>query len=144
MSQPIEPRKLMQMPAEEVLKFYPSMELDIWIFEKVLQGPYDVVEELRGGSVIPSFSREFKSCYPLLIMAVMSSPKLEVSADEGAFYEAVQKGQLVRSNAIRIWRVRDGEFVGFGRTFPEAICKFMICKTFGIRGYKNEVDTKGT
>jgi hypothetical protein len=130
----LEPRKLLNMPVEEVLKFYPSMELDIYVFDKVLQGPYDIVEETRGLAMVPSFSRKFGDCYPLLIMAIMSSPKLEISADEGAFVEAVRKGQMVRKNEIRTWRVKDGDTVGYGRTFPEAICKFMICKTFNIKG----------
>lgn len=135
----LEPRKLLDMPPEEALKFYPSMELDIWVFDKVLQGPYDIVDELKANNAIPSFSREFKSCYPLLIMAIMASPKIEISVDEGAFHEAVMKGQMVRKNEIKLWRIRDGEIVGYGRTFPEAICKFMICRTFGIKGFKNEM-----
>jgi hypothetical protein len=129
----IEPRKLFDMPPVEVLKFYPSLELDIYVFEKVLQGPFDVVAETRGLSMVPSFSRKFSDCYPLLIMAIMSSQRLEVSADEGAFVEAVRKGQIVRKNEIRTWKIKDGEFSGYGRTFPEALCKFMICKTFNIR-----------
>ena len=133
----LEPRKLLAMPPEEALKFYPSMELDIYVFEKVLQGPFDVVKETRGLGMVPSFSRQFKDCYPLLIMAIMSSPKLEISADEGAFVEAVRLGQLVRKNEIRMWRIKDGDIVGYGRTFPEAICKFMICKTFDIKGTEN-------
>ena len=128
----------MAMPPEEVLKFWPSMELDIWVFEKVLQGPYDVVEELRGAGMVPSFSRDFKVCYPLLIMAVMSSQDIKISVDEGAFYEAVSRGQMVRKNEIRTWRIKDGDIVGYGRTFPEALCKFMICKTFNIKGFVNE------
>lgn len=132
----LEPRKLFEMPPEDVLKFYPSLELDIYIFEKVLQGPYDIVEETRGSSMIPSFSRKFSDCYPLLIMAIMSSEKLEICADEGAFAEAVRKGQMVRKNEIRTWRIKDVDTVGYGRTFPEAICKFMICKTFNIRSPK--------
>ena len=133
MSQPIEPRKLLAMSPEEVLKFYPSMELDIWVFEKVLQGPFDIVEETRGAGAVPSFTRKFSDCYPLLIMAIMSCQKLEISADEGNFVEAVSLGQLVRKNDIRTWRVRDGDINGYGRTFPEALAKFMICKTFDIR-----------
>jgi hypothetical protein len=133
MSQPIEPRKLLAMPPEEVLKFYPSLELDIWVFEKVLQGPFDIVAETRGAGAVPSFTRKFSDCYPLLIMAIMSSQKIEISVDDGAFVEAVNLGQLVRKNAIQMWKVRDGDMVGYGRTFPEAIAKYMICKTFNIR-----------
>ncbi len=136
----LEPRKLLDMPVDEVLKFYPSMELDVYVFEKVLQGPFDVVEETKALHVLPQFSRKFSDCYPLLIMAIMSSEKLEVSADEGAFVEAVRRGQLVRKNEIRVWRVRDGDIVGYGRTFPEAICKFMICRTFGVRQKDAKMD----
>ena len=132
----LDPRKLLDTPPAEALKFYPSFELDVYIFEKVLQGPFDVVAEVRGVNLIPSFSRKFSDCYPLLIMAIMSSPKLEISADEGAFVEAVRQGQLVRKNEIRVWRVRDGDIVGYGRTFPESLCKFMICKTFSIKEAK--------
>ena len=132
----LEPRKLLDQPPEEMLKFYPSLELDIWLFEKVLLGPFDVVEETKNLNIVPQFSRKFGDCYPLLIMAIMSSDKLEVSADEGAFAEAVRKGQMVRKNEIRTWRVKDGDLVGYGRTFPEAICKFMICKTFDIKDKK--------
>lgn len=132
----LEPRKLLEMPPDEALKFYPSLELDIWVFEKVLQGPFDVVMETRGTGMVPSFSRKFSDCYPLLIMAIMSSPRLDISVDEGAFVEAVRKGQIVRKNEIKMWRIKDGDFVGYGRTFPEAICKFMICKTFEIKDKK--------
>ena len=66
-------------------------------------------------------------------MAIMSSQKIEISVDDGAFVEAVNLGQLVRKNAIQMWKVRDGDMVGYGRTFPEAIAKYMICKTFNIR-----------
>ena len=123
----------MSYSPEEVLKFYPSLELDIWVFEKVLQGPFDIVEETKNLGLIPNFSRRFGDCYPLMIMAIMSSPNINISVDEGAFYEAIQKGQLVRKNEIKMWRVRDRDIVGYGRTFPEAICKFMICKTFNIK-----------
>ena len=133
---PIEPRKLLAMPPEEVLKFWPSLELDIWIFEKVLQGPFDVVVETHGTGIIPQFSRRFGDCYALLIMAIMSCPKLEISADEGSFVGAVKAGQLLRKNEIRMWSIKDGPFVGYGRTFPEAICKFMICRTYNIKDAK--------
>ena len=129
----IEPRKLMDMPPREVLKFWPSMELDIYVFEKVLQGPFDVVEELRGAGIVPSFSRDFKACYPLFIMAAMSHPKIEISANGSNFMEAISRGQMVRKNDITTWRVKDGDIVGYGRTLPESLVKFMICSTFNIR-----------
>lgn len=130
---PMEPKKLFDITPEEILKFWPSIDLDIWVFEKVLQGPYDVIEELKATHVIPSFSRDYKACYPLLIMAVMSSRNIEVSVDEGFFYEALARGQMLRKNEIKTWKIKDGDIVGYGRTFAEAICKFMICKTFNIR-----------
>ena len=134
---PIVPRKLLDMPPEEVLKYHPSLELDVYVFEKILQGPFDIVEETKSLALLPSFSRKFADCYPLLIMAIMAAEKLEISADEGVFAEAVRAGQMVRKNEIRCWRIKDGAISGYGRTFPEALCKYMVAKTFGIKDKKD-------
>jgi hypothetical protein len=126
------PRKLLDMPPDEILRLPPCMDLDRYILEKVLDGPLDLLEET--GLTAPMFSRNLGHCYPVLIMCVVDGDPLTVSVDDSIYESAARAGQIVRKTEVKSWCVSSGNHKGYGRTFPEAVCKLAICKKFDIRG----------
>lgn len=126
----ITPRKISEMPPEEILRMYPCMDLDRYILEKVLEGPLELLDEVNVSS--PMFSRNLGQCYPLLIMCVVDGDSITINVDEANFESAVAAGQMVRKNSIKTWCLSSGKYKSWGRTFPEAICKLAICRKFNI------------
>ena len=129
---PIVPRKLADMPPEEILRLPPCMDLDKFVLDRVLEGPVELLEET--GVSVPMFSRNFGHAYPVLIKTVLDGQPITIHVDPVNFESAKAAGQIVRKTEVNTWRLEMGEYVGYGRSFPEAICKLAICKKFEIRG----------
>jgi hypothetical protein len=115
------------MPIERALALPPSLELDMYIFQHIIQGPEDMLEGMNIGR-LPAFSRKFGDCQILLIKAIMELGCLSVICDPGYFHEAQLKGFMVRKTPCIVWRVsaQTDKYVGYGRNFEEALCKLHI------------------
>ena len=105
---------------------YPSTDLDRWMFLRVLQGPGDF------GGFMPRVSQAFSECQPLVIQTIMTTGKITVELSMDFFGKAIAAGHLHKKNPCPIWKITSGEFIGYGRTFAEAMCKLAICRTYKI------------
>jgi hypothetical protein len=137
----IEPRKIGDMPPKEVLRLYPSIDLDKFVLDKVLDGPLDFIEET--GASLPMFSQRLGACYPIIISLTNNNEELRIQSGLEFFAEAIVNGQMVRKTETVTWKVSDGKYVGYGRVLSEAICKLAICRKFDIVGaYEKRRDQK--
>ena len=121
----ITPLSVKHMPVERALALPPSMELDMYVFSNIVDGPDEMMQDENIGR-LPSFSRKFGDCQMLLVKVVMELGQISVVMDPGLFGEAVAKGFMVRKTPCIVWRISAADFVGYGRNFEEALCKLLI------------------
>ena len=119
------------MTPRDILKLPPCMDLDKYVLDKVLEGPVEAIQEF--GVSIPSFSNNTGHCYPILVMLAVNGEPLNIVLDDAYFNIALRSEQVVRKNECKVWRVSNNKYVGFGRTFAEAVCKLAICVKFDIK-----------
>lgn len=114
------------MPLDRALALPPCMDLDMYVWANVLEGPHDMLTGDKIGS-LPGLSRSLGQCGPVLAMAMMEYGPLTMSVSSGHFMEAAEKGFVIRKRPCPMWKIHSaGGQEGFGRTFPESLCKFLM------------------
>ena len=123
----IKPFSPQDIPPERALALPPSLELDMFIYSRILDGPEDALHPTRVGS-LPSFSRRLSDCGPMLIMVMMELGPVNLDISPDFFHEAKAKGFMVRDRQVPTWRLESAKVgvVAYGRTFPEVLCKALI------------------
>lgn len=121
----IKPMLSWNIPFERAIALPPGLELDMYVFANVLQGPHDAVSPDRIGG-LPGFSRKFGDCHMLLVMASQELGALTVESGPELFELASKAGFMARKNPCITWRISAGGVVGYGRNFEEALCKLLI------------------
>jgi hypothetical protein len=121
----IRPLAVKDIPYARALALPPSLELDMFVFANVLQGPDEMLAAENMGR-LPGLSRKFGDCQMLLIMAVKELGSLTVDVDPGFFEIAVAEGFIVRKKPCVVWRIAAATAAGYGRNFEEALCKLLI------------------
>ena len=131
MTDGIKPFLPQEITPERALALPPSLELDMFIYARILDGPEEVLSPTRVGS-LPSFSRKLSDCGPILIMAMMELGEVKIMVDPVFFHEAKAKGFMVRDRQVPTWRLESvqHDVVAYGRTFPEVLCKALIWNKF--------------
>lgn len=121
----IKPMAVRDMPKARAIALPPSLELDLYMMLKVLDGPEDFAREENFGR-LPGFSRRFGDAQMLLIKAINELGPLNFSMDPSYFPEAKAAGFFMRETPCVTWRVSCGSGVAYGRSFGEALCKMLI------------------
>lgn len=119
-------KPLLETDARTILMLAPCMDLDRYVLHHIMDAPPEA-------SMVLSPSMKFSDCYGILVKLVMEGSVLQVSFGEQNFDAAQRFGQVSRKNPIPMWRVSGGDYVGYGRNYQEAICKYAICKKFDIK-----------
>lgn len=123
----INPRAIQDMTPQDALLMYPSMDLDRWLFLRVLDGPEDFPGHM------PRLSQNFGECQPLVLQTLMTSGAVTIDISPEYFEEAIAARQIHRKTPGPLWRMTSGEYVGYGRNFAEAISKLSICRLFDLK-----------
>jgi hypothetical protein len=115
------------MDPKRALAMAPCMDLDVYVFAKILEGPEDMLEPSRMPS-IPAFSRVFGACHMLLIKAVHEFGPLRVDMNPAYFGAAIACGFMIRKTPCPVWKISNQgcSVIGYGRSFEEALCKMFI------------------
>lgn len=123
----INPKPVQNMTPQDALLMYPSMDLDRWLFLRVLDGP----EDFPGS--MPRLSQNFGECQPLMLQTVMTTGAVTIDISPEYFEEGIAARQLHRKTPGPLWKMTSGEYVGYGRNFAEAIAKLSICRVFDLK-----------
>jgi len=121
----IRPMRAQDMDFKRALAMAPCLDLDVFVFAKVLDGPEEMMESSNMAS-IPAFSRVFGACHMLLIKAMNELGAMTIEMGPQFFDEASFRGYMVRKTPCPVWKITAGKIIGFGRNFEEAVCKLLI------------------
>ena len=113
------------IPYERALALPPSMDLDIFMWHNVLEGPEDILLPDNVGRM-PALSRRFGDCQLVLLKAIHELGAINIAVDPNLFEEARAKGFIIRQRPCIVWRIEASGVVGYGRSFEEAMCKLLI------------------
>ena len=123
----INPKPVGAMTPKDALLMYPSMDLDRWLFLRVLDGP----EDFPGS--MPRLSQNYGESQPLMLQTLMTSGAVTIDIGPEYFEEAIAASQIHRKTPGPLWKMTSGDFVGYGRCFAEAIAKLSICRVYGLK-----------
>jgi hypothetical protein len=121
----IEPMRSQDIPYERAKALPPCLELDMFMFANILEGPDDMLLPENLGRM-PGLSRKYGDSQMLLLKAVHELGRITIDVDPNLFEVAVEKGFFVRKTPCIVWRVASDDFVGYGRNFEEALCKLLM------------------
>lgn len=113
------------IPYERALASPPSMELDMFVWQNILEGPEDMLSPDNVGRM-PALSRRYGDGQLVLLKAIHELGTLSVAVDSGYFHEEMLNGFITRKTPCVTWRIEAGTIVGYGRSFEEALCKLLI------------------
>ena len=114
---------------ERAIGLPPSLELDMFMFANVLQGPEDMLRTENLGQM-PSLSRKYGASQMVLLMAVHELGQLSVDVSPTYFGVAKEKGFIVRKTECIVWKIAAATATGYGRSFEEALCKLLIAAKY--------------
>jgi hypothetical protein len=124
----MEPAKLQSPKSALLLK--PGFELDVFIYRYIFDGILEVVSSSAGQRLerpIPSFSRRADAAKSLLIKMAMENIGVSFEFTLGDFgAQAKGCGYITADNPPMAWQLRMDDYVSYGLTMEEAICKMSI------------------
>jgi hypothetical protein len=117
------------MPYERALALPPCLDLDMFVWHNILEGPE---EALEGDKIwhLPAVSRQYGASQMVMLMAIHELGKLTIEVDPTLFNAAVENGHMIRKTPCVVWRVEASGIAGYGRNLGEALCKLLIVRKY--------------
>lgn len=121
----IVPMSATAMPYERALALPPCLDLDMFVWHNILEGPEEALESDKIGH-LPAVSRKYGDSQLCMLKAIHELGKMTIEVDPSFFQAAVDGGYMIRKTPCVVWRVEADGVVGYGRNLGEAMCKLLI------------------
>ena len=125
----IKPMSVNDMPYERALAMPPCLDLDMFVWHNILEGPEEAFESERIGH-LPALSRKYGDSQLVMLMVIHEMGSINIAVDAAYFPEAAMKGFMVRKTPCVVWRIEASGVVGYGRNIGEALCKLLIVNKY--------------